>query len=472
MRGKQEKIYKSNTDNFKMEISEPENQKYIKEVMDRFETNLPETINKQILLAGSMERKHRTPKEFEKGEHRGIWKDNKFFFNDDFVPKQSNPDNLTIGELKKILKDKYEISLDGISYRNNVADFSPISVANISSKEVFMKAIGMSSPKYEKLKTINKIKQYSKVFTDKRREKNFLLADEIAAQKQIKIPGLRDGYTKEELTEWREKNKFSWDENLDGYLLVPAVIHLNLGHTGAVSISKNAYRVLKARHKQMKKNPESFCWNEDDAPTSISKLGKAKKSKIKKRKGDKNMPKRKSLNLGNNIERPHGKEIGEIDEDVKKEFKGIDKNDEIGEKFLEDKNKLENKREEIESNDDIPGKTKQKMLDALDLAMNKIEKQYEKDVAEKQKESEEKIKEYCEIIAEYEERLREKLDSLEELNKQVPSEELEDAIAFVENDILTCNLMKNQFTEELSLKMQQAERQQRNIRARHLSGNN
>lgn len=190
---------------------------------------------------------------------------------------------MTIGQIKKFLYEEYEITLTGIPYINGVADFSSISVAHISTDDIVIKALGISPSKFNSLSTISKLNLYKKVFGEadgkKKRNSNFDIADEIAASRQIPIPGLPEGYTATQLKKWRETHHFSWDEQLyGGYNLVPSVIHGNLSHTGLVSVITNAYRYLKRRKKAMKRQPEQFYCSEENAVTSITELFKKKSS--------------------------------------------------------------------------------------------------------------------------------------------------------------------------------------------------
>lgn len=171
-------------------------------------------------------------------EVRGAWKDQVFYANDDFVPRQHNPDKLTFGEIRQELSRDYGITFDGIRYENGYADFSPVAVARLDIHEIV--AGRQAADAAVSLDT---------VFAD--REVNFRLADQLTAEKQISIPGLAPGYTAGELAQWRQKKQFSWEESYtNGYLLVPSIVHGNLSHTGLVAVSTHGTDAEKAFAKR------------------------------------------------------------------------------------------------------------------------------------------------------------------------------------------------------------------------------
>lgn len=252
------------------------NQQYVADTLADLEEGLPETFDKEMVLAGAQVRKMRTPKtETSAGELKGTWQDSVFYMDDDFVPKYENDSNLTVGEIKQQLKETYGIHVDGIPFKDGVADFSGISVASISTKDIVMKSTGMSAFDYESMDPHERTEKLSEVFAAKRRNSNFTLADQIAAERQIPVPGLAPGYTASELAEWRSENKFSWDEQVNGgYNLVPAIIHGNISHTGLVSSSNKAMTYFKRRESD---DPTKYSWDEEDAPISFSELRDKKK---------------------------------------------------------------------------------------------------------------------------------------------------------------------------------------------------
>lgn len=183
----------------------------------------------QIYLAGVMSRlyeggyrKMRTP------QKNGQWRANTFFPDPNTCPTVYNPCNRTFGEIFANLEEKFKIKVKGIPYREGLADFSGIAVAKVSESDII-------NAYYPNMLSVLGAIDYQKVFEN--RERNFLIADHIAAERGLKIPGLDPGYSADDLREWRRKNFFTWEESpLYGYLLVPGEVHNNVPHTGLVGL--------------------------------------------------------------------------------------------------------------------------------------------------------------------------------------------------------------------------------------------
>lgn len=192
-------------------------------------------------------RRRRMPRETTNdGQIRGSWQGNVFCLSDSFVPSSCNPGGLTFGQLKQQLADQYGIHYTGTPFAGGYADFSGVAVAQVGLEEIVDANLKQNPGLFDPVKGIDFETIYS------RRDVNFALADEIAAAKQLPIPGLVPGYTADELKQWRSKHGFSWDESFqNGYLLVPAIIHGNTGHTGLVSVGthgSDAEANFAARH--------------------------------------------------------------------------------------------------------------------------------------------------------------------------------------------------------------------------------
>lgn len=261
-----------------------QNQQYVADTLSELETGLPGTFDKEMVMAGSQERKLNSPAtETSSGSARGSWDGTTFTLDDDYIPEKYNDDGLTVAQIKQNLHETYGIDVGGIPYVNGVADFSGISVANIPTADIVTRSTGMSSEEYASLSQNERTAVFQKVFSDatdgkSKRERNFDYADQIAAERQIPIPGLHEGYTATDLKKWRSEHKFSWDEQVTGgYNLVPTIIHGNVSHTGLVSTSGSAHTYLEQREADMKLHPEKYSWDEADAPISISDALKRKK---------------------------------------------------------------------------------------------------------------------------------------------------------------------------------------------------
>lgn len=256
--------------------SAPQNQQYVAETLSELEAGLPGTFDREMVIAGSQERKLNSPvMQTSSGTARGSWEGTTFILDNDYVPEKYNDDGLTIAQIKQNLRGTYGIDVGGIPYVNGVADFSSISVASVPTADIVTRSTGMSSEEYASLSQHERTAIFQKVFSDatdgkSKRERNFDYADQIASERQIPIPGLPEGYTGDDLKKWRSEHKFSWDEQVSsGYNLVPTIIHGNVSHTGLVSTSGSAHTYLEQRETDMKLHPEKYSWDENDAPISI-----------------------------------------------------------------------------------------------------------------------------------------------------------------------------------------------------------
>jgi hypothetical protein len=297
---------------------------------------------------------------------------------------------LTVKEIKNDLKNEYNINLNGIKYDGGLADYSSISVAHISTKEIVMRAQNLTEENYKKimygyLKPDSKdyeryqLQQIMKdTFHAKKRTINFKYADMIAAEKGIKIPGLKEGYTWKELETWRDENKFTWDEQLsNGYNLVPSIIHNNLSHSGLVSNSKNAYFVLK--------DPNMYYCSEDDASISIKEL----KTRVNKNnKGDVFNMGRKLLRSREKDTRFYSKEIEapstqEIGKEVNDCIKLTNRLDDVVKEYAMQRDEIIERREYVE-NLNVPIEDKEQLLKDLEDLLKRLYEKYEHRIREGQ----------------------------------------------------------------------------------------
>ena len=138
--------------------------------------------------------------------HNGSWEgergDSKWKPNEDDIPKSSNPENKSWGEIL----EKHNI--DGIEYKDGESDFSSIAKETVEIDD----------------------------FTDSR-AKNFDQADEKLAEIWNKSP--------EEIEKWRKENNYTWHECSDckTMQLVPSEVHNNMPHSGGISEYKNRNEV-------------------------------------------------------------------------------------------------------------------------------------------------------------------------------------------------------------------------------------
>lgn len=248
-------------------------QQYVADTMAELQMGLPDTIDREMVLAGAEVRKMRSPETTtSEGDMKGSWKDSVFFLDDDFVPPYKNDRNLTIAEIRQDLHDTCGIDLGGIPFVDGVADFSSIAIASLSTKDIVTQATGMSSHEYDQLEPLERTRLFSKVFGEGKRSSNFTITDRLVAERQLPIPGLPDGYTAQDVKRWRSnpQHRFTWDEQVNGgYNLVPTIIHGNVSHTGLVSSSSKAIEYFEERANDP---PEKYSWDESEAPISIDEF--------------------------------------------------------------------------------------------------------------------------------------------------------------------------------------------------------
>ena len=273
----------------------PENQQYVADVLSDLEKGMSEYTDREMFMAGSEVRKPRAPRTTtSSGEKRGMWKESVFVLDDDYVPDYMNEQHLTVAEIKQDLKKRFDLDFEGIPYSHGAADFSSLSVASISAKDIVMRATGMTSAKYDQMGPHERTSLFSTVFDKSRREKNFALADQIAAERQLPIPGFPPPYTAKDLAEWRSDpaHRFTWDEQISGgYNLVPTIIHGNVPHTGLVSSSTNAEEYFQKRASDP---PEKYSWSEENAPITIEELSFMERPLTAERQADAVSPDRSS----------------------------------------------------------------------------------------------------------------------------------------------------------------------------------
>ncbi len=180
----------------------------------------------------------------------GSWNGDTFYPDKTATPSRYNPENRTYGQIIENLETQYGIRYYGTPYKDGCADFSGISIAQVSLADIVDKHVQdgrIKDPLVSSEET-----DYAKIFSN--RERNFRYADEVVAKAQLPIHGLSKGYTADDLAAWRETNRFTWDESyLNGYLLVPAEIHNNISHTGLVGISEHGKEAEKTIINRLKK---------------------------------------------------------------------------------------------------------------------------------------------------------------------------------------------------------------------------
>ncbi len=444
-------------------------------LLRRLETELPDVFDREMVLAGAQLRKLNIPRtETAVGTVRGVWKGSSFKLDDSYIPEKYNDSKRTVGEIKKSLLDSYGIRVDCIPYVNGIADFSSISVAHVSTADIVKKATGMSDSEYKGMSQHERTGLFQKVFSDAadgvdKREKNFDYADQLAAERQIDIPGLDRGYSAADLKKWRTDNKFSWDEQVNaGYNLVPTVIHGNLSHTGLVSTSGSVFTYLEKRKQDLELNPESYCWDEQSAPSSISEL-RDRARHFSTQKGEKNMAKRRVLSKGMNLGRHSEVGYDELHKETGEQVAEGNRIHKLGAKFEADKTKLEDSIERLQASS-IKPEDKAKMIAELNAAIDALQAQYEDEVAAEQAKVQEEIEGQLEQMDQVIDELTEQADSLRDVTMDAASTDASAAADAADEKKQAFEQMKEEYAEKLRLQMEQAEMQRREILNRRLSG--
>lgn len=303
---------------------------------------------------------------------RGYWQGSRFIFDDNFVPKNANNEKRTIKQIKHDLHNSFKIDLDEINFEYGVADMSKLSICNISLEDIIKNVNDLSYDDCKSLIAPDKyvpdyLKYLSNTITKERREANFYIADKIAAELQLPIPGLKEGYTKKELTTWRKAHNFSWHEQVNkGYLLVPSVIHSNIPHIGAVGILKYSYDYMEKDDYGEYKYKRKFV-DEEESIISISEL-------YKKNKGGKNMAYKQVYTRGMKPGQ-HG-----FDENIDH---GLDPLIESGERYLADKKAIEKEIEKIKDRNFVDDDHKKEMISLLESKLEILKYQFEEKIVEK-----------------------------------------------------------------------------------------
>ena len=242
-------------------------QRIAQEIGDSYE----DIKNHQIRVLAQETRGFNKPIQGEKG----LWEGSRFVLDDNYVPSERfNPEHRTMEEIKEDLKNNFAIDVSEIDYPDGQADFSSISVANVDSEEIVLRKENLKRDQWEQKSEAEKLSVMAKVFDKNARNTNFQIADKIAAEKHINIPGLGRDYSPSDLKQWRQDNRFTWDEQIGkGYNLVPSVIHSSLSHTGLVSNIRNA----TDNYNAYMENIDKYSFDEETAPISIEELEKLEK---------------------------------------------------------------------------------------------------------------------------------------------------------------------------------------------------
>lgn len=182
------------------------------------------------------------------------------------------------------------------------------------------------------------------------------------------------------------------------------------------------------------------------------------------------MAKRRVLSRGMDLGRHE--EIGtrSIDADTDAKIEGLGKLKELGEKFVSDKNKIEAEIDKI-MNAKIKAEDKVALLKELREAVEKLQEQYDREVETEQERLQEEIQENIEGMNSAAEELQEKEDSLRNITMDAGTVDTSAAADETKKKREEFEKLRDDYTEKLESQMEQAERIQREMRNRRLSGN-
>ena len=142
---------------------------------------------------------------------------------------------------------------------------------------------------------------------------------------------------------------------------------------------------------------------------------------------------------------------------------------ELGRKFELNKEKLEDEMERVRDSR-IPEKDKRALLLKLEEALQEVERQYERDVLEKEKETQAELVELTEIMREEADKLKEEEEHLRDVRLDVAETDTSAVADAAEAGKKAFEEMRREYVDKLKLQMEQAADLERRMRARRLSG--
>ena len=142
---------------------------------------------------------------------------------------------------------------------------------------------------------------------------------------------------------------------------------------------------------------------------------------------------------------------------------------EVGYVELDGETKLEDEIEKVKSSK-ISDKDKARIIAQLNAAIEKLQEQYDDDVAAEEAKVQEEIMEELETMDEAVEELDQQADSLRNVTMDAASTDAKAAADEAEAKKQEFEKMRKEYTDKLQLQMEQAEMLQRQIRSRRLSG--
>lgn len=247
--------------------------------------------NHYLAMLGMENYKLKKTAEFSRGQLKGVWAGNIYYFNDEYVPKNRryNAKEKNIGQIKEELFFHYGLKLQGIHFVDNVPDLGSIAIIKLDIETIIERiedqmeegdkrhSKQQADRQMESERIAEKLHRFEKMFSRVKSKKNFSLADQILSELQIPLPGLKIPYTKNDVEEWRSQNHFTWHEQLNQYVLVPSIIHGLLPHIGLVGVAQNAKNNFDKQQKELSEGVYDL--EEADAPISLEEIDLRSKAK-------------------------------------------------------------------------------------------------------------------------------------------------------------------------------------------------
>ena len=140
---------------------------------------------------------------------------------------------------------------------------------------------------------------------------------------------------------------------------------------------------------------------------------------------------------------------------------------ELAERFNADKNKLEDEIEKVEKSP-LSAEDKKRILEELKKAVQDLQAQYDREVAEKQKQVYEALEEEIQLIDDLTEELDKQATSLRDVNPEAASTDASAAADIADDQKKENEEMKEEYLGKLKLQKDQAEMMARQIRTRRL----
>lgn len=177
------------------------------------------------------------------------------------------------------------------------------------------------------------------------------------------------------------------------------------------------------------------------------------------------MGRRRVLSRGMDLGR-HGEiDYTELDKETSEKVSEGDRLQKLGEKFESDKNKLEEEIDKVMAAK-ISRKDKAALLQELKAAIEKLQEQYDEDVAAEQARVQEEIQARTERMEEAVDELEQQADSLRGVNMDAAATDASSAADAAEAKKQEFEKMKSMYDEKLRMQMEQAEIQRNNIQSR------